>query len=128
MLNKQTNDINMKHLLTTNSEVTIFNKVLASGYGYTKEINEKTLRVVSVPHTVFIRAIHPIKGEVNLFYCQIYKINGLEVVSGDTIEILHSDTYEHARVILNKEEEVTLVRYDKDAKQIIIGTALVKSI
>ena len=29
---------------------------------------------------------------------------------------------------LNKEEEVTLVRYDKDAKQIIIGTALVKSI
>ena len=106
----------MVHLITSKTKISKLKRTVKSGYGYTTGVIEQEYVVENVCSTSFCNVKFESAG--SFYFCNIFKINGVEVKDGDVVNILQSDIPSFNNVKVGDSYESTIINYNDDYKEI----------
>jgi hypothetical protein len=109
----------MIHFITNNTKISKLTKTVKSGYGYTTGIIEKEYVVENVCSTSFCNVKFQSAG--SFYFCNVFKINEVEIKDGDVVNILQSDTPSFNNIKIGDFNELSIINYDADYKEILVG-------
>jgi hypothetical protein len=109
----------MIHLITNQTKISKLKRIVKSGSGCFTGLIEKEYTVKNVCSTSFCNVEFEYAG--SFYFCNIFKINGVEVKDGDVVNILQCETPSFNNIKIGDSYQSTIINYNDDYKEIENG-------